>query len=593
MTTATNIQTKERASSWFQWLASPIYGVVIPYAICILALAPFLLLYYTQLFRMRPHYQFFPFAILVTAVGIYLRWPRTQQHPFRNSRFSDVLFVLGCLCGLAGVVLSHAWTTALGAYLFVTSFLARTKDGETGRSMLPLSLPLWITLALPSNYDVTLITWLQVFSAKAASHVLDLLGLHHHLAGTILRFPERDYGVAEACSGVQSFFTLLFLTAVFVVFTHRPWFRGLLLLISALFWAILMNSVRIVLIPLAQTTLGWDLASPFNHAVLGYVVLFVAALLVMSTDQFLTFIFGPVETTTLDSTSDSMGAIARFWNRVIAGKQEGTLRVKSKVISKSTRRMIACGAALMLFLGLLSTGTAFQMLRDGYVVRFFQGLQPLAMAQEDLPAEFKNWRWIEASESETPFVTTEREAASDFGMRSDQWIYDSGTYRVAFSFDQPFPGWHELTHCYKNIGWNLVPEGRIHKDVLDKNNENWPYIQCQFTRPTGEKAYLLFSLFDVAGEPFQAPADWGAINSFFIRLRNRLSPEVRKRLFNSESYQVQAFVYSARALTDEERQSIQDNYLGLREIIRESFLRRQALREKTGDQPKATGDEKK
>lgn len=593
MTTATDIRRPAETTGFLtNWFQSPVKSFVIPYAICVLAQLPFLILYFTQLFRLRPHYQFFPFAIAVTAVGIYVRWPRNQPYPFRNSRLSDVLFVAGCFFGLCAVAFSHAWSSALSVYLFVTSFCARTKDAETGRSMLPLALPLWVSMELPNNYDFSLITWLQVFSAQAASHVLDLLGLHHHLAGTLLTFPEKTYGVEEACSGVHSFFLLLFLTSVFVVFMHRPWFRAMVLMISALFWALLMNSVRILLIPLVYNTLGWDLVTPFNHAVLGYCVIIVAMLLVMSTDQFLTFVFGPVDSTTLDSSNEGVSTVAKYWNRYVSGENEGAVKVKSKLPSSLTRKMIAIGAGFMLVLGTLSIGTAFQMLSGGYIVKFFQGTKLVALQKEDLPPSVGDWHWPTESDSEKPFKATTREAASDLGMRSDQWVYDAPHYRVMIAMDQPFPGWHELTRCYENSGWSLIDEGRQYKEAKDKDGNDWPYIQVDFKKPTGEKAFVLFSLFDAAGQPFEAPAEFGAIDRFLIQVRNRLSPQVRKRLFNAESYQVQAFVPMARLLTDDERAKITENYLALRENIREAFLKRQAEMKGEAPAPVANTDAK-
>jgi hypothetical protein len=99
---------------------------------------------------------------------------------------------------------------------------------------------------------------------------------------------------------------------------------------------------------------------------------------------------------------------------------------------------------------------------------------------------------------------------------------------------------------------------------------------------------VLFSFFDATGQPFEAPADWGALNQFFIRLRNRLSPQVRQRLFNAESYQVQAFAQSARLLTDEEREAIRANYLELREDLREAFLQRRGGEEPASETAPAT-----
>ncbi len=594
MTAATEIrQARNEPSFLGNWLHSPWKSMVIPYAICILAQTPYLLLYFTQLFKLRPHYQFFPFALLATALAIFVRWPRNQEHPFRRSLFSSLMFLVGCLFGLAAALFSDPWFSAVSAFAFVTSFCARTKDGETGQTMLSASLPLWVALSLPLNVDFSLITWLQVFSAQAASHVLDLLGYHHHLAGTVLTFPARSYGVEEACSGVQSFFTLLFMSTVFVVFLHRPWFRSLLLLCSALFWAILMNAVRILLIPIADISFGFDLASGFNHAALGYVVLAFGGLLVLSTDQFLTFLFGPVETATMDSSNEAVGNITGFWNRFVAGESPETpAKVRSKLPSRFARMMIAGGAACMLLLGLLSIGTATRMLSSGYIVKFFRDTQPVAMEKNDLKEEIGAWRWISETETDKPYQVLTREKASDLGLRSDLWTYRASTYRAIFALDQPFPGWHELTRCYQNTGWDVIEQGRQYKEAMNPDGRNWPYIQVEMTMPTGEKGFLLFSFFDVRGEPFDAPTGWGTLNKFFIRVRNRLAPEIRERLFNAESYQVQIFVRGSRSLTELERDAVRENYLVLREELRTAFLKRHSEGAKGAATPVASVDAK-
>ena len=67
--------------------------------------------------------------------------------------------------------------------------------------------------------------------------------------GTVVQVPGHEsYGIEQACSGVQSFFTLLFIAVVFIVVFRRPLFRSIILIGSAVFWALFMNTVRIFLI---------------------------------------------------------------------------------------------------------------------------------------------------------------------------------------------------------------------------------------------------------------------------------------------------------------------------------------------------------
>ena len=94
-----------------------------------------------------------------------------------------------------------------------------------------------------------------------------------------------------------------------------------------------------------------------------------------------------------------------------------------------------------------------------------------------------------------------RSRGSDLGEQSDSWVYQSAKSRfLAYaSFDQAFPGWHELTTCYGNDGWELKRRDRrgggdeVESNIPDEVNE-WPYVEAYFEKPTGEKGYLLFSL---------------------------------------------------------------------------------------------------
>ncbi|MCP4096714.1 MAG: hypothetical protein GY748_10770, partial [Planctomycetaceae bacterium] len=82
--------------------------VLLPYAIAIAALSP-LLAYYLSILWGRPHYQFFPFALILVGVFAYLRWPRHIDEPFFSRKLSTVLFWAGIIFGLAATLFSETW----------------------------------------------------------------------------------------------------------------------------------------------------------------------------------------------------------------------------------------------------------------------------------------------------------------------------------------------------------------------------------------------------------------------------------------------------------------------------------------------------
>ena len=186
------------------------------------------------------------------------------------------------------------WFAAFSTICLLGSLLSRTVNAETGKSLLPLTLMLLVFLQPPNDFDFDtvhgdrdLVTNLQTLSSRVSSYFLDLFSYSHLLEGTQIMMPKTDapngvksYNVEQACSGVQSFFTLLFITAFWIVLFRRPWFRATLLLMSAVFWAIFMNIIRIMFIPIADLTFDIDLSSGFSHMVWGYVALGVGVLMV-------------------------------------------------------------------------------------------------------------------------------------------------------------------------------------------------------------------------------------------------------------------------------------------------------------------------
>lgn len=600
------------------------WKILLPYGLAILAQFPMLFLYFRDLWG-RPHYQPFAIAILAT-IGIALyRWPFEEKQPFQRSLASDVLMLLGMGSAFLGLLFVEPWFSALSLMLIVTSLLARTMDKESGATLWPCALPLYVYLVLPNGMDVRLITKLQQYSAVYTSRLLDLAGLGHHMNGTVIKVPgQQEYGIEQACSGVQSFFTLLLVAVIFIVMSRRLnvpkigtailsiiagcscfilssmpfiggiWnealtfagvgflihsfigFRATALILSAVFWAVFMNTIRILLIPLSEYLLGFDLAHGIAHDVLGYSALALGILLLFSTDQFLLFVFGPVEPTSGESGPFG-GVITRFWNSVLSGGSdevsEGRRRRRGRQpITRGGRLFIWTVAGLMVAFGLfqLTDVQRSWAAEDDLLVRFFDNDVMVDFVKDDMPETIGNWQQVN-------YEMQDRLIGSDLGQRSDVWQFlsSSGIPAVA-SLDQTFPGWHELTTCYTNQGWKLVENGRVKRfpsEWLENvpEGEQWSYIEAKFEKSTGEKGYLLFSHFDAFGEGMNAPENWGTLNSFMIRAKNRMSHRIRAQLFQGEAYQIQVFLTSFNDLDEEIVREVNLRFLEIREQVRKRF----------------------
>ena len=600
---------------------------MLPYGLAIVAQLPMLILYFKELWA-RPHYQFFPFAIIATVSLAVMRWPTNSEIPFQRSRTSDFLMILGLFFALLGGIFVEPPMSAVSLVLIVTSLFARTYDAETGKTLWTCAVPLFVCLILPNNYDNIIITRLQAYSAGFTSQLMDLIGLGHHLSGTVIIVPGmKQYGVEEACSGVVSFFTLLAITSVFIVWYRRisvpkPFlatllvitglsimvveaavsqmgyfslagvslilmgcfgFRAAVLLLSAVFWALFMNTVRILSIPVADYMLGLDLSTGLKHDLLGYTILLVGVLLILSTDQFLLFLFGPVEDH--DDEMPSTRRITRFWNGFIAGNSQSEDSSSRRRQQRSTRKALTSAdmrtiwtiTGVMLAIGLWQLVDVQRSLASPeYTIRLFDSNTKLEFSQNDVPEVIgDNWKLVQYS-------TQDRKRGSDQGERSDVWQFRAPGYQPVASLDQTFPGWHELTTCYQFQGWKMKkdplgnPSRFRRTPPAEGDEEPWQYIEAEFEKDTGEKGYLLFSHFDAFGNPIEAPENWGSLNSFFVRAKNRLSHRIRASLFEGEAYQTQVFLQSFNEIDEDKKNEVKERYLEIREHMRQRFKEKRA-----------------
>ncbi len=562
------------AASRNRWL------VLLPYVIALAAQLPLLLHYFSTLWG-RPHYQFFPFALIMVAAFAAIRWPRQLESPFFSRKLSGFLFWVGVLLGIAAALFSHSWFSAASMVALLTSLFSRTWDGEVeGKTLLVLGLPLLIVLMPPNNLDFWVITELQQTSARISSWYLDILNFKHFSPGTTLNFPDHQYEVERACSGVQSFFTLLFCTSFLIVAFRRPFLRSLLLLISAGFWAIFMNSVRILMIPIADIQFGIDLTHGLPHDLLGYAAMLIAVLMILSTDQLLEFLFAGRR-----ETVDSEPGRNWFQRTMLRRSADGSSRqgtVPAKPVSALAQRLAIAGSIVVLLLGSMQFyDFARSVTRQNVRVRAFSTNVIVDVNSQAMPQVVTSTvEGEEVSWTQVKYDRTDRTIGSDFGQRSDLWLFRSqdGGIVAQASLDQTFPGWHELITCYRNIGWQVNPGARIKRNAEFTNERgetiDWSYIECEMTDPTtNQQGYLLFSFSDATGTPFDAPIDWGNLRSFLERAKNRLFHSLRATLFRGEAYQMQVFVQSATPLDQVKKEQIRGQYLEIRNAMRQALLK--------------------
>ena len=299
-------------------------GNLIPLLLLVSAHLPFAVLHYYRTWSLE-HYQFFPFAI---GMFVWLFHTRRAPELERWGWLSLALVGLDLLCLVAAIVLASPWVAVSGLMLLLMGWTLASREQGYKQSLMYLSILPLLTLRLPNDLDNTLIQWLQGRTTAFASAICHRVGLLHFSEGNVLSVPGKTFLVAEACSGVKSLFTILFIAGLVICMKRRSAVHGLVLLLCGMGAAGLMNAVRVLAVIFVWDRYQFDLSTGMLHDAIGYVSLSIAAGLLMSGDAFFDLLTSRVPDSPRSGLSLMyMNPFIGFWNRWLATPEAGPATV--------------------------------------------------------------------------------------------------------------------------------------------------------------------------------------------------------------------------------------------------------------------------
>ncbi|MFM8725000.1 MAG: exosortase/archaeosortase family protein, partial [Planctomycetaceae bacterium] len=208
-----------------------------------------------------------------------------------------------------------------------------------------------LTLRLPNDLDNQLIQWLQGRTTAFASGICHRIGLVHYSDGNVLTVPGKQFLIAEACSGVKSLFTIMFIAALVIAMKRRSLLHGLVLVLRGMGTAGLMNTVRVLSVVVVWEQYRFDLSTGWVHDALGYVTLGIAALLLMSADAGLDLFSAWIpDIRRPGAMAIYANPFISFWNRFIATSNQDsrTLRIPGKPLASRSLKVFGIAALLAL-----------------------------------------------------------------------------------------------------------------------------------------------------------------------------------------------------------------------------------------------------
>ena len=437
----------------------------------------------------QAHYQFFPFAFIAFFVLLWSRQHSHNPHP----RLILCLVVIDMVMLLAAAAVRSPWLASVGLWHLLLALALSRKDKQTGSSLAYLALLPLLAVRLPANSDLLVIQTLQDLTSRVVSKVLNLVGCLHVRDGNVITLTSKALLVEEACSGVQSLFTLLFLAILICCCNRRRPLHFVLVVGSAVFFAGFMNVFRVITIALAEDGWQMDLTTGWSHDVLGYAVLGLAAALLYNFDFFLLGFTARVPDGDLDAPNvEFRNPWTAAFNWLVATRESHTprgLKHDLSVPSRSFRRSVVLSTILCV------VGIAVQA--------------PALLSRSERSSNFSTDLGLLSEttlESEVAgFVrdTYEEEQRSKDdvnGQYSNGWLFRNRNMFAKVSCDHLFCGWHDLRVCYTGNGWQVL------ETQIDKTDQDWPAMRVRLSKDrNGSHAVLFFSLFDSNGAPTLPP----------------------------------------------------------------------------------------
>lgn len=199
----------------------------------------------------------------------------------------------GASSWISGVLLLLA---SVGVRLFAGAFFYEAIDGWSmvlwlagcvgilfGSAVLRWSGPsiafLIFMVPLPFRVEGMLSLPLQGVATKLSCWGLQLLGQPAIAEGNTILLGDHHLEIAQACSGLRLFVSILALAFVYLMLVRRTWWEKLLLLASVIPIAILANSTRIIATGLLYEFASTETAKHFSHDFAGWAMIPLAALL--------------------------------------------------------------------------------------------------------------------------------------------------------------------------------------------------------------------------------------------------------------------------------------------------------------------------
>lgn len=228
--------------------------------------------------------------IILAIVG-WLFWrelPKVLALPEQSNWFGWILMVLA---GLAYVVgrSQQVWMFELGAFIPFLAGVILLNKGWRGLCILccPLFFMLFF-IPMPGFIVDSFTSGLKQHISQVAEVILYGMGYPVARSGVTLTIGQYQLLVADACSGINSLFSLLALGLIYLYLQgYASRWRNILIMLAIVPVAIIANIVRVMILVLVTYYLGDEAGQGYLHGLAGILLFIMALSLLFAWDKLL------------------------------------------------------------------------------------------------------------------------------------------------------------------------------------------------------------------------------------------------------------------------------------------------------------------
>ena len=221
---------------------------------------------------------------LLVVVALYIVWRTRFQiysHIGKPSWYGTLVIIVGLVLTVASIQGDIVKVTNYSLIIVLMGIAVSFGGRQLLRSVLfPLFL-LFMTIPLPYIVNVLLTRKLQMISSELGAWLIELFNIPVFLEGNVIELENYTLLVEEACSGLNYLYSLVSIGVIWAYFFKAPRLHKVILVLSTIPIAVLMNGARVGMTGILVHTSGIEVAEGFMHEFEGLVVFLVTCLLLV------------------------------------------------------------------------------------------------------------------------------------------------------------------------------------------------------------------------------------------------------------------------------------------------------------------------